>query len=297
MLTNVRLQFVFDEIAPAEGNPINRVYPSESFDLFAGEQLVLVGRYRKAGAAKVAVEGMVGERRQAFDFPAALVDKSHDESFAFIEKLWAVRRIGEIIDELDLKGQNEELVKELVELATRHGILTPYTSFMADDGVNLRDVRGNAAIAGRRLEALGESSGAGGFAQRRMKGAMQNAQQAPVAPGPGMMDGFGALPDSAPLAGARRESEQAAQNIRNIGNRAFYRRDGQWVDSQVTENRRPPPEYQTVQRQYSNCRNPRPPVLAIHGLRRAGAAEHRRSSVFDRAITPDAISRNNRIPG
>jgi len=235
VLTNVRLQFVFDEIAPAEGNPINRVYPSESFDLFAGEQLVLVGRYRKAGAAKVAVEGMVGERRQAFDFPAALVDKSHDESFAFIEKLWAVRRIGEIIDELDLKGQNEELVKELVELATRHGILTPYTSFMADDSVNLRDVRGNAAIAGRRLEALGESSGAGGFAQRRMKGAMQNAQQAPAAPGEGMMDGFGALPDSAPLAGARRESKQAAQNIRNIGNRAFYRRDGQWVDSQVTE--------------------------------------------------------------
>ena len=52
-----------------EGNPINRVYPKDSFDLFAGEQLVVVGRYRKAGTAKVIVQGMVGENRQKFDFP------------------------------------------------------------------------------------------------------------------------------------------------------------------------------------------------------------------------------------
>ena len=48
--------------------------------------------------------------------------------------------MGEILDELDLKGKNDELVKELVELATRHGILTPYTSFMADENANLHDL-------------------------------------------------------------------------------------------------------------------------------------------------------------
>ncbi|GIT29063.1 MAG: hypothetical protein Ct9H300mP1_11090 [Planctomycetaceae bacterium] len=32
----------------------------------------------------------------------------------FVEKLWALRRIGEIIDELDLNGTNQELVDELV---------------------------------------------------------------------------------------------------------------------------------------------------------------------------------------
>jgi len=51
----------------------------------------------------------------------------------FVAKLWATRRVGDIIDELDLKGRNEELVKELVALATEHGILTPYTSFLADE--------------------------------------------------------------------------------------------------------------------------------------------------------------------
>ena len=59
---------------------------------------------------------------------------------SFVAKLWATRRVGEIIDELDLKGRNEELVNELVALATEHGILTPYTSFLADETSDVRDV-------------------------------------------------------------------------------------------------------------------------------------------------------------
>ena len=62
--------------------------------------------------------------------------------------------MGEILDELDLKGKNDELVKELVELATRHGILTPYTSFMADENVNIHDLAGNETRADGRLGAL-----------------------------------------------------------------------------------------------------------------------------------------------
>ncbi len=179
VMTDVRLRFEFDGLSAAAGNPINRVYPQDSFDLFAGEQLVVVGRYRKSGTAKVTVEGKVGDETQKFDFPAVLVDKSGDASFGFIEKLWAVRRIGEIIDELDLKGRNDELVRELVELATRHGILTPYTSFMADDSVSLHDVAGNAFLARKRLDALSQAGGEGGFNQRAMKGAMQKAPKRP----------------------------------------------------------------------------------------------------------------------
>lgn len=235
VLTGVQLAFVFDELKTEEGNPINRVYPKDSFDLFAGEQLVVVGRYRRPGTAKVIVQGSVGESKQKLDFQAVLVEKSSDESFAFIEKLWATRRVGEILDELDLKGQNAELVKELVELATRHGILTPYTSFMADEGVNLRDMASNAGRAERRLEALNESSGASGFAQRAMKGSYQRASNAPNS-STEWLGGFAAEPVASPaFADAKRESKAAESNVRNIGNRTFFRRDGQWVDSQVTK--------------------------------------------------------------
>ena len=51
-----------------------------------------------------------------------------------------MRRVGEILDEMDLKGKNDELVKELVMLSTRHGIITPYTSFLADETPNVRDL-------------------------------------------------------------------------------------------------------------------------------------------------------------
>ena len=132
-----------------------------------------------------------------------MVEKSNDESFAFIEKLWAIRRVGEILDQLDLNGQNDELVKELVELATRHGILTPYTSFMADETTSIHDLAGNAARAGGRLGALNAADGQSGFAQRRMKGGLQNAQQADpsqnVAPaGDAAAEGMAASPGPAP---------------------------------------------------------------------------------------------------
>ncbi|MGD0384002.1 MAG: VIT and VWA domain-containing protein [Thermoguttaceae bacterium] len=252
VMTGVQIQFVLDEMKTEEGSPINRVYPKDEYDLFAGEQLVLVGRYKRPGAAKVIVQGTVGQRQEKFDFPATFVDKSGDESFAFIEKLWAVRRVGEILDELDLKGKNDELVKELVELATRHGILTPYTSFMADEGVNIRDVAGNAARADRRLGALELSEGRDGFAQRAMKGDMQRAAQVPAGSSGGAF-GYGGKPaemadaykslSSTPAfqsGGAGKDSisaekELAAveQNVRNVGNRTFYQRSGRWVDSSL----------------------------------------------------------------
>ena len=265
VMTDVGLRFVFDELKTEEGKPINRVYPKGSFDLFAGEQLVVVGRYKKSGTAKVVITGSVGGRQQKLDFPAKLAKKSGDETFAFVEKLWAVRRVGEILDEIDLKGKNEELVKELIDLATRHAILTPYTSFLTDENTNVRDLASNVRRADRRLLALDQAYGAAGFYQRSMKSSMQRASQPAPAPaaraaGPGMgmggrgvAGGFGGFgygagaPTSAAgqpaasvalpreLAEADEEMEAAVQTVRNIGNRAFYLRDGRWVDSTVTE--------------------------------------------------------------
>ena len=176
VLTGLQLEFAFDEVRTEEGKPVNRVYPKDSFDLFAGEQLVVVGRYKKAGVAKVIVRGSVGGVQEKFDFPAAFAEKTADDSNAFIEKLWAVRRVGEILDELDLRGKNDELINELVELSKRHGILTPYTSFMADENMSLHDVAGQNAAATDRISMMEQTSGAGGVGQRAFKGGMQYLQ-------------------------------------------------------------------------------------------------------------------------
>ncbi len=234
VLTDVAVNFELDGLRLEEGPPVNRIYPKGNFDLFEGQQLVVVGRYRKPGAAKVVIKGRVGASEQKFDFPANLIEKSHDESYAFVEKLWAMRRIGEIIDQLDLSGQNNELVKELVELSTKHGILTPYTSFLADE-----TMRPLANAEGLRrthdsLLSLHESSGVSGVAQRAEKGRFQGAQNAASAAkslpaGAPSANGGGGLAFSGgqvanSFRDAKTDKEVAADSVRQYGNQAVYAR-------------------------------------------------------------------------
>ena len=251
-MTGVSMKFAFDALPVRGGAAVNRLYPKESFDLFAGEQLVVVGRYKKAGAAKVIVRGSVGGEERSFDFPASFVAKSNDETNSFVERLWAVRRIGEILDQLDLNGRNEELVTELVGLSKRHGILTPYTSFMADDSGDQRPMAWNVGEAGRRLRNLDDLSGVSGVEQRAYKGGAQKANQAPAsmaaspmlhafaknATGGGMGGaGYGASSASTADAFGRQVEKEAAaaeKNVRNVGDRAFFRSNGQWIDSRLT---------------------------------------------------------------
>ena len=229
VLTDVAVNFELDGLKLEDGPPVNRIYPKGNFDLFEGQQLVVVGRYKKPGAAKVVIKGRVGSNEQKFDFPANLIEKSHDESYAFVEKLWAMRRIGEIIDQLDLSGQNHELVKELVELSTKHGILTPYTSFLADETMRpLADARGIEHTR-RSLSALSESSGVSGVAQRSEKGKFQGAQNAApaakaFAPAGGGAGGFGGGVSSNFFRDAKTDKEVAADSVRQYGNQAVYAR-------------------------------------------------------------------------
>ena len=54
--------------------------------------------------------------------------------------LWASRRIGYLLDQIRLNGENKELVDEITQLAREHGIVTPYTSYliMEDEEIRIR---------------------------------------------------------------------------------------------------------------------------------------------------------------
>ncbi len=237
VMTDVAVKFIYDTISTEEGEPVNRIFPRGTFDLFEGEQMVLVARYRKSGAVKVTAGGKVGGQAQAFDFKAELVQKSADQSYGFIEKLWAMRRIGDIIDEIDLKGHNDELVKELVALSTKHGILTPYTSFLANENVDLRALTANMATCNDELARLRTAEGVGGFSQRSQKSAFQQALR--VAPS-GQGGGRGTAGGASAYLGVQSvrddaDNEVVIESCRSVGNKAFFRRDARWVDSTVTE--------------------------------------------------------------
>lgn len=151
---------------------VNRVYPNQPVDLFANSQIVIVGRYNQSGTSTIKLSGKVGKESKAFEFPATFAPRGKGQDHRFIEKLWASRRIGEIIDRLDLHGHNDELVQELVKLSVSHGIMTPYTSFLADEKQDA-DVaisgQTNIDIAKRNTQLLEQQAGEFGFRQRSAK--------------------------------------------------------------------------------------------------------------------------------
>jgi len=203
---------------------VNRLYPRDLPDLFAGSQIIAVGRYRTPGDTTIRLTGRVADREQSFEFPAHLSASYHDDTYAFVEKLWATRRIGEIINQLDLHGRNQELVDELVRLSTKHGILTPYTAFLADERTNLVAHKDNADRTRGYVfdseDSLAKNvTGGSGVNQRMYKAQLQNAASAPTTQ-PGYMDVQG--------------NYRVEANVQIVGNKAMYRRSNRWVDPLVT---------------------------------------------------------------
>ena len=158
------------------GHDVNRTYPRDIPDLFEGGQLLWVGRYPKEGPTTIRIAGKVGGQPQSFEFPAELAGGGVSSGHDFVEKLWAVRRVGFIIDQIDLNGANPELTDELVALSTRYGLLTPYTSFLADERVQLHAQNQNGQTAAQNLMSLAQTQGQAGTAQRSIKQSLNKAE-------------------------------------------------------------------------------------------------------------------------
>lgn len=97
-------------------------------DLFRGQQLVVVGRYRNAGKAKVTLTGQTSKGARSFVADVEFADRNIDNPF--VARLWAQRQVGMLLDEIRQKGEQRGLVDEVTQLATRFGIVTPYTSYL-----------------------------------------------------------------------------------------------------------------------------------------------------------------------
>jgi Ca-activated chloride channel family protein len=184
-------------------------YPEPLPDLFAGSQLVLAGRYRDGGSATIRLTGIVNGRRLTFEYP----DQTFREAGGseFIPRLWATRKIGYLLNQIRLHGEQEEWVDEIVTLSVRYGIVTPYTSYLITEEDILTE-EGRGAAAGEeflRLQAAPEASGSGG-------GAVSAAQDQ------------GQL-QSAEVAAA--PAEDFANVVKIVGNRTFLYVEGAWIDT------------------------------------------------------------------
>jgi Ca-activated chloride channel family protein len=107
------------------------IYPDPLPDLFAGSQLVLVGRYRSPDLTTITLSGSVEGREQSFEYPEQSFRRSGGQEF--LPRLWATRKIGALLNMVRLQGPEKELVDQIVKLSIRYGIVTPYTSYLVTE--------------------------------------------------------------------------------------------------------------------------------------------------------------------
>jgi len=107
------------------------IYPRETPDLFHGGQLLLIGRYRHDGDAEVILGGKVGVQTKTYSYEVNFPERERDNDF--LAHLWATRKVGFLLDEIRLHGENPELRDEVIALGREYGIVTPYTSYLVTE--------------------------------------------------------------------------------------------------------------------------------------------------------------------
>ncbi len=112
---------------------VTDVFPRKMPDLFAGTQLVLLGRFRDSVETAVILEGQRTGARTGTSQDVSYPGKNKNNSF--IKQLWATRKVGYLLDEIRLNGQNSELVAEVTHLGKEFGIVTPYTSYLVTEAM------------------------------------------------------------------------------------------------------------------------------------------------------------------
>jgi uncharacterized protein YegL len=242
------------------GVTIRDMYPRELGDLFDGDQIVVAGRYEATdppsegsghSETQLVITGLYEGKPRTFEYRVGISPPGdRDGQYAFVEQLWAVRRVGWLLDQIQLHGENKEVTDELVKLSLAYGIITPYTSFLADETTQLnrpRELADKAVVAARPLSEF--STGVAGQMNAMNRQAFNQAVRAPASSSLGgvRMTGYAMSDTAAYEAG----EVQTVANVRQAGNQAIYRRKGNvWVAANATtvdvENL--PASVQTVER-------------------------------------------------
>ncbi len=130
---------------------VGSLAPESPGGLFAGEQVLVTGRYQGSGAVTVVLTGQAARGEQRFAYELALPERGDDPAVAL---LWAQRRIADLLTELRIEGDREGLTEEIIAIANRFGIVTPYTAYLAeepdavfDDDAVMADGMADAAAA------------------------------------------------------------------------------------------------------------------------------------------------------
>jgi len=214
------------------------LYPQRLPDLFAGEELVLFGRYagdrvrdwddrrdgsRETVTGRLVLTGRRAGRTERFEVRVTFPDHQRDNDY--IPRLWASRKIGALTQSIKLNGANPEVEREIRETALRYGLLTEYTSYLVqepmDVAVRTRDLR-DRMLAPMAAPAPAQASGAEAVGRAEQARASREAKS------------------MANLAAAEMDVTRRVHGptTRHLAGRLFVLKDGVWTDLLYAESSR-----------------------------------------------------------
>jgi Ca-activated chloride channel family protein len=216
---------------------VSEVLPTQLPDLYEGDQLVVLGRYHRAGPATFELSGNFRGRAHTFRFQVDFNRAS--VSNAFVPRLWASRKIAVLVDAIRssgadvdraaLQGQGgslhdprlHELVAEVVRLSRKYGVLTEYTAFLAREGTDLGQRKKVMAQAVQNFDsrALRTRSGMGSVNQEYNKQAQAKQQ---------VLNPTNAYYDES-------MNRVAVSTVQQVADRAFFRKGPMWIDSRLVD--------------------------------------------------------------
>jgi Ca-activated chloride channel family protein len=196
---------------------LTEILPAPLPDLFAGEELVIFGRYesgRGGGEGTLEMTGMRNGRTERFALVAAF--PAHETANDFVARLWASRKLGELDRQIRLEGRHPELIEEARQLALRHGLLSAYSSYLVLEPMEttMQEARRAFDVAG--ATAPPAAPAASGAAAVRV--ANQASRQR-------------AVRSEADLKAVAEEMEASSPDVRDLAGRRFNLIDGVWTDA------------------------------------------------------------------
>ncbi len=206
VLANVDLAVTGDAL-------VEEVYPFPLPDLFAGEQMVVVGRYRNGGEVGLRITGDINGEEVTYTYPNQILAEAGGEPF--VARLWATRKIGALLEQIRRTGADKELVDAVIDLSLEFGIVSPYTSYLVLEPGAANEVMDVAAVASLRAPRdLAFDAGSA---------SMESAAAAPASGAAAVM----ASEARSSMAAAQTVVEQ--NQVRFVGGKTFVQRG--WVES------------------------------------------------------------------
>jgi uncharacterized protein YegL len=227
VLTDLELDF--------GGLQVDLMYPRKLSDIFKGTQLTLIGRYKNSGDfnnAMLRLSGKMGRENKTFsysnlDFPLR-ADKND-----YLPRLWATRRVGWLMEQIRINGDNKELRDEIIELGTRYAIVTPYTSYLATDGSFVQ-----RPVTGNTFSMDGASSADSSVMMREERG--KTAVKMSVQQNTLQSNTTMASKDKNKAEEPSQVYIQNSTTNQYVANKNFFNQNGNWVDAEFKEEARLP---------------------------------------------------------